>query len=208
MANTPQDVRLFFMNGSDSAQEGPRIDLEDRESGTRAAVRRRHQCASDAQIYVAFDQTFRIELVSTSPDGFTYRTPTEQRTVTEGPLRQRSNRSTDRRRNRLEFRDGAGVVEAFSSMRLAFPATPDCTFDDWEITSGQISGKGYLIPNHTDFGAPDSPNFFELGITEQDQDGDSIPDWEELALAANYPLLFFDPETTDGTPDASHLQAQ
>ena len=60
MANTPQDIRLFFMNGSDSNQEGPRIDIEDRDSGTRAAVRAGGSSASEAQIYVDFEQTFRI----------------------------------------------------------------------------------------------------------------------------------------------------
>ena len=211
MANTPQDIRLFFMNGSDSNQEGPRIDIEDRDSGTRAAVRAGGSSASEAQIYVDFEQTFRIELVSTlSPDGYTYRTPTAQRTVAEDqfdlyvsdPEGQLMGAATG-----LTFRDGPGVVEAFSSMRLAYPTTPDSTLDNWNITDGQIQGDGYLIPNHTDFGDSATPNFFDLVITEQDQDADGILDWEELALAAYYPLLFFDAETTDGTPDADHLQS-
>lgn len=57
-----------------------------------------------------------------------------------------------------------------------------------------------------DMGAARSPAFFKLKITNADQDSDGIPDWEELALAKHKNILFFDPETTDGTPDTDVLQ--
>lgn len=210
MADTPQDVRLIFMNGSDSSQEGPRIDIEDRDSGTRAAVRAGGSSGSEQEIYVNFDTTYRVELVSTlSAEGFSYQTPTKQFTVEQDSFDiyvSDANRNLIGSATGLSFRDGPDVVEAFSSMRLLNPETPNISFDNWEITSGQILGSGFLIPNKIDFGDQATPNFFELQIQEQDQDADGIPDWEELALAANYPFLFFDAETINGTADETSLQ--
>ncbi|MEM8867972.1 MAG: PA14 domain-containing protein, partial [Verrucomicrobiota bacterium] len=210
MANASQDVKLIFMNGSDNNQEGPRIDIEDRDSGTRAAVRAGGPFGSEEEIYVEFEETYRIELVGTlSPNGFSYQTPGEQFTVAEDSFDiyvSDPNRNLIGAARGLSFRDGSGVVDAISSLHLRNPETPNISFDSWDITSGQILGDGYLIPNHIDFGEQTEPNFFELEIQEQDQDGDGIPDWEELALAAHYPFLFFDPDTTNGTPDQTSLQ--
>ena len=51
-----------------------------------------------------------------------------------------------------------------------------------------------------------SPTFLKLTIDEQDQDGDGLGDWEELALAAYYPVLFFDAQSTNGVNDSGVLQ--
>ncbi|MGJ8678608.1 MAG: DUF1800 family protein [Akkermansiaceae bacterium] len=48
-----------------------------------------------------------------------------------------------------------------------------------------------------------SINFFQLAITDQDQDGDGLSDMEELSMAEFRNVLFFDEETTTGVPDDS-----
>ena len=195
LSDSAQDTHLIFMNGSDSEQEGPRIDIEDQDAGLRAAVRAGGPSGSDVEIDIEFNKTFRIELISSlAPQGFEYSTPTETRTVAEdtfdlyvsAPGGHLVGAATG-----LSFRDGSNVVEALSSMRLAFPNTPNITFDDWEITDGQIQGNGYLAANHINFGDAPSSNFFNLAVEEQDQDNDGIPDWEELALAAHYKATLF-----------------
>ena len=100
-------------------------------------------------------------------------------------------------RNRgLTFRDGPGVVERSAVCVWPIPHARQHS-RQLDITDGQVRAS-YLIPNHTDFG--DSATNFDLVITEQDRDADGIPDWEELALAAYAPLLFFDAETTGLMP--------
>ncbi|CAA6676700.1 MULTISPECIES: DUF1800 family protein [unclassified Lentimonas] len=209
MSSGQQDTYMFFMNGTDSSQEGPRIDIEDSTSNsTGAAVRAGGSGGSDVQIDINFEKTYRIELIaSLAVGGFEYKTPNETHTVAEDTF---DLYVTDLTGNLvgahtgLVYRDGA-VVEKFSSLRLPYLNNPNIVFDDWEFTNGLIAGNGYLISNQTDFGNGDTPNFFELEIKEQDQDNDGIPDWEELALAPYYPFLPFDAETQDGLPDADAL---
>lgn len=211
MASTHDDANFIFMDGSDDSKEGPRINLEERSENTIAAVRGGGQSGSEIQIDVAFDRTFRIELVATlSADGFDYMTPSGLQTVSEDTF---DLYVSDKAGNLvgsakgLNFRDGPGVVETFSTMRMAFVTDPNIALDDWEITGGSIEGNGYLVPNTVDFSSPTDPRFFKLTIEEADQDGDGLPDWEELALASHYELLFFDSETIDGTPDADAIQS-
>jgi|GEM_PF-533650 len=207
MSAGAQHTPLFWMNQNDSNQEGPRIDLEDRSSGTIAEVRAGGSGGSDITIDVEFDKTFRIEMVtSLSASGFQYRTPTGDHIVSKDTFDiyvSDPNGNLIGSATGLNYRDGPNVVDQFSSVRLVNASAPNIIFDDWEITNGLIQGNGFLIPNYVDFGNGNTPNFFELNIAEVDQDGDGIPDWEELALAAHNELLFFDSETTNGTPDAT-----
>jgi uncharacterized protein (DUF1800 family) len=203
-----QDTSLYLMNGSDTAQEGPRIDIEDSTSGSIAVLRAGGIDGDDEQITIAFDQTFRVELITTlSAGGFEYRTPTETHTVAEDTF---DIYVSDLSENLigsytgLTFRDGSGALDSFSSLRVSGLNLPQTIFDDWQFTSGLITGRGYLTPNNIDYGDGDA-RFFKLAIEESDQDGDGIPDWEELVLGAHYALLFFDSETTNGTADASAL---
>lgn len=204
-----QNNYLYFMNDGEFTQEGPRIDIEDESNGTRATVRAGGSNGSDVTIDIAFDTTFRIEMVATlSTNGFQYRAPEGSVTVTEDTF---DIYVSDLKGNLigsargLDFRDGSGVVQQISALRLGSPSNSQIIYDDWDITTGQIAGNGYLPANKIDFGNGETPNFFELNIQELDQDGDGIPDWEELALAAHFDLLFFDPETTNGTADTTAL---
>ena len=209
MSQGVQDTYLYFQNGSISSQEGPRIDIEDNSSGTLAVVRAGDSSGNGSTIDIEFDKTFRIELIATlATEGFAYKTPTSTHTVTEDSF---DIYVSDPEGNivgsatGLAFRDGPDVVEALSALRIPNPNTPNIAFDDWQFTGGLITGKGYLTPNHIDYGNGDSSHFFKLSIEESDQDGDGIADWEELVLGAYYDLLFFDSETTDGTADAATL---
>lgn len=204
----PQDNYIYLMNEDDSNQEGPRIDIED-SGGTLAVIRAGGLNGSDQQINIEWDQTFRIEILATlSTDGFPYETPSGTTTVAQDTFDlyvSAPNGDLIGSATGLAFRDGANVVEQFSSLRLPTPRNPQIVYDDWEITSGLIAGNGYLPSNLIDFHSEGSSNFFKLSIEESDQDGDGIADWEELVLGAHYDLLFFDSETTDGTADAAAL---
>ncbi|MGJ8672506.1 DUF1800 family protein [Rubritalea sp.] len=209
MSAGEQDTYLFFQNGSNNSQEGPRIDIEDNSSGTIAVVRAGGSGGNDTEIEIEFDKSYRIEIVTTlSSDGFSYNTPTGSQTTqadtfdiyVSAPEGKLIGSATG-----LAFRDGPGVVEALSTLRIPYPNTPNIAFDDWLFTGGLITGKGYLTPNNFDFGDAESSHFFKLAIEESDQDGDGIPDWEEILLGANYNMLFFDAETTNGTPDGDTL---
>lgn len=204
----PQDNYLYFMNGDDSTQEGPRIDIED-SGGTLAVVRAGGSNGNDEQIEIEWGQTYRIEmLASLSEDGFSYQTPSSSATVAQDTFDlyvSATNGDLIGSATGLAFRDGASVVEQLSSIRLVTPNNPNIIYDDWEITSGLIAGHGYLPSNLIDFHSEGSGNFFKVTIEEQDQDNDGIPDWEERSLAAYNGLLFFDAETIDGTPDTNTL---
>lgn len=206
----PQDNEIYFMNGSDSNQEGPRIDIED-SGGTLAVIRAGGSNTNEQQIDIVWGQTYRIEIIATlSADGLQYETPTG--TATTAPETfdlyvSAANGNLIGSATGLTFKDGSGVVQQLSSIRLSARNNPQIVYDDWEITSGLIAGNGYLPTNLIDFHSEGSGNFFKLSIEEQDQDDDNIPDWEERSLAAYYGLLFFDDETTEGTPDATTLTA-
>lgn len=212
MGSGVQDSYLYFMNGSDYTQEGPRIDIEDSTSNpTGAVVRAGGSSANEAQVDILFDKTFRIEIVlSLSDEGFEYRTPTETMIVAADTFDIYVSDITGKligSATGLTFRDlGANLVQSISTLRMGQPNTPNIVYDDWFISTGSIPGEGYLIGNKIDFGGGLTPNFFKFSIEEQDQDNDSIPDWEELALAAYVDLLFFDSETINGTPDVDTLQ--
>ncbi|MDP4643540.1 MAG: DUF1800 family protein [Opitutales bacterium] len=213
MGSGAQDSYLYFMNGSDYSQEGPRIDIEDSTSNpTGAVVRAGGSGASEAQVDILFDKTFRIEMVlSLAGEGFEYRTPTETLTVAADTFDIYVSDTTGNligSATSLNFKDlGANLIQSISTLRMGAPNTPNIVYDDWFISTGNIPGEGYLVANEVDFGGGPTPNFFKFSVEEQDQDSDIIPDWEELALAPYANLLFFDSETINGTPDVDTLQA-
>lgn len=201
----PHDsIGLFFGNtGTGNNQEGPRINLEAQDSGTTATVRGGGSGGNQARIDVAFDQTFRVELVaSIDPLGFQYSLPTSPMTVAEDTFDlyvSDTNGNLVGSAIGLSFRDGT-LVEGFGEVAMKLTTNPNIAFDAWEITDGPIWGSGYLVSNQAN--TETDSDFFRLAITDSDQDGDGITDWEELALAKFHPFLFFDPETTNGTADS------
>lgn len=205
---TPHDsIALFFENiGTGNSQEGPRINLEEQNSGTSAAVRGGGSGGNQARIDVAFDQTFRVELVaSVDPLGFQYFLPTGPMTVEEDTFDlyvSDGNGNLVGSAIGLSYRDGT-LVEGFGEMTMPLTTNPNIAFDAWEITDGAISGDGYLLSNQAN--TEKDSNFFRLAITDEDQDSDGITDWEELALAKFHPFLFFDAQTINGTSDGTTL---
>ena len=212
MGNGEQSNYLLFMNGSKNDQEGPRMMVGNSTSNaTGPVVQAGGPNADKARFDIKLDQAYRIELVtSLDSKGFEYGTPGEVLTVEKDTfdiyVSDLSGNLVGSHRG-LSFRDGSNVVQSISTLDLDTVTSSDITFDNWEITDGLIQGNGYLVANTRDFGEGESTNFFKLSIEEHDQDGDSIADWEELALAPYYPFHFFDPKTTNGTPDADALSA-
>ena len=198
---------LFFGNtGTGNNQEGPRINLEALDSGASASVRGGGSAGTTATINVAFNRTFRVELVATiEPLGFQYITPAGPVTVADDKF---DLYVSDLSGNLvgsatgLTFRD-SNLVQGFGEVAVKLTTNPNIAFDSWEITDGPIAGSGYLVSNQEAV-AKDS-GFFRLAVTDSDQDVDDITDWEELALAKLHPFLFFDLETTNGTADATAL---
>jgi len=207
-AGTPHDLTaLFFGNrGTGNAQEGPRINLEEQNSGASATVRGGGSGGNAARIDVAFNQTFRVEIVATvDPLGFDYVTPSGPMTVAEDKF---DLYVSDLDGNLvgsatgLAFRDGT-LVQGFGEVAVKLTTNPNIAFDAWEVTDGPIAGSGYLIS--TQEAEDKDSSFYRLSIEDRDQDGDGITDWEELALAEIHPYLFFDAQTHDGTADADAL---
>ncbi|MEO0509962.1 MAG: DUF1800 family protein [Verrucomicrobiota bacterium] len=212
MATGHNDMNLLFMDGSDSSKEGPRIALEERSSNTIAAVRAGGSGGDEVQIDTRFDHSYRVEIVATVADeGFQYATPEGFVNVEKDRfdiyVSDMSSHLIGSAKG-LTFRDGSDVLNGFSVMQATFFNSPlDIAFDDFEITSGHISGSGYLVANHTVPAPADAKQFYKLDINEVDQDGDGLPDWEELALAEFNEVLFFDAETNNGTSDVDTLNA-
>ncbi|MEP4078852.1 DUF1800 family protein [Haloferula sp.] len=205
---TPHDLTaLFFGNtGTGNNQEGPRINLEEQDSGASATVRGGGPGGNGARIDVTFNQTFRVEFVATiNPLGFQYTTPTGPTTVAEDTFDlyvSSLDGTLVGSATGLTFRDGT-LVEGFGEFGVKLTTNPNIAFDAWEITDGPIVGSGYLVSNMAE--VEKKRNFYRLAIVDQDQDSDGLSDWEELALAEFHPFLFFDPESSNGTADATAL---
>lgn len=208
-----QDNYVYFMNGNNGLQEGPRFDIEDSTSNpTGAVVRAGGSSGNEAQVDIEFDRTYRIEMItSLVPEGFDYQTKVGSHTVAGDTFDMYVSDLTGQllgSATGLTFKDsGSNIIQNLSSIRLATPRNPNIIYDDWFVSTGNIPGDGYLVANNIDFGGGLTPNFFKLSVAEEDQDNDTIPDWEEIALAAYANLLFFDSETIDGTSDVDTLQA-
>ncbi len=206
-ANHKQVVMVFQNEATDPPQRGPRIDMESANNFTRALIRA-GRGGDQTEIEVNFDQTYRIELVGTfDPEGFNYSTPQGERSV-------------DRQRFDLYVTDSMGAligsaqdlffwdqnVDQFDSLQ-AFQLfnTPRAILDAWEITEGSISGSGYLQNNTAGFQSGDEGQFFRFQITDGDQDGDGISDWDEIQLSKHQPYLFFDANSVPGEDDMTRL---
>lgn len=198
-------IYLQFINDLDPDQEGPNILMED---GLDSAAVRLRTAGSEFDQFLAFDETYRIEIIATrDPSGLPYATPLSILSVAENTF----DIYISNMRGELlgsgtgiSFRDDPAQVLGFDSMQLTAAADTASLayFDAFEITSGRVTGTGYLVPHQ----APTIANsFYRLNIAQNDQDGDGIRDWEELALAKHFPSLFFDAETTDATPDLTAI---
>ena len=205
-----RDLNLYFRNFDTGSQEGPRIDIEDSTNGTLAVVR--PDGGTQHQINVTFNEPYRIEIVASMvPGGFSYQADLSNYTVAEDTF---DIYVSDIHGNLIgsargvPFRDkGADVVQKIDAIRAATVVDPNIILDDWEITTGSISGNGYLKANSASFTPSPSKQFYRMGISDADQDGDGLTDWEELQLAKHAPYLFFDAETNDGTNDLTSATA-
>lgn len=200
----------FFFQGSDSSQEGPRVNLEERNDFTTVAVRT-GDTFGRYQIDVEFDTTYRAELVAALESPFSYQEGLSTRTVQPDTfdiyISTTAGRVVGQERG-LTFKDGEeDVVKIFDRVRAAGASTPNIVFDSWEITDGRIAGNGILRSNINEFTLDAERQFFQLQINDGDQDGDGLSDWEELLLAKYQPFLFFDANSTEGTADSSALSS-
>ena len=200
------DISLFFQ-GASSLEEGPRINLEERNDFTTVAVRAGSTFGSAHQIDVQFDTTYRVEVVIALDTPFSYQQGLSTHTVQPDTFDIYVTTTTGKIVGSgfgLTFRDeGENVVNVIDRIRAVGVTTPNIIFDSWEITDGKIAGNGILNSNITDFTPDPSRQFFQLQIQDGDQDSDGISDWEELILAKYQPLLFFDSQTTPGIDDAT-----
>lgn len=200
------DVHFFFQGPGGDDEEGPRVNLEERNNFTTVAVRTGGTFGV-RQIDVEFDTTYRVELVASLETPFPYQVGLSSRSVAVDTFDLYITDTTGRivgSERGLTFKDpGDNVVGALDRLRAASITTPNIVFDSWEITDGRIAGNGVLKGNISDFSSDPRRQFFQLRITDRDQDGDGLTDWEELLLARHQPFLFFDAETRDGTSDLS-----
>lgn len=201
------DVHFYFQ-GPDDTEEGPRVNLEERNSFSTVAVRTGGTFGVK-QIEVEFDTTYRVELVAALDTPFTYQQGLSTRTVAPDTFDIYVAETTGKivgSEFGLTFKDeGENVVTVFDRLRAASITTPNIIVDGWEITNGKIAGSGILKNNISELSLDAEKQFFRLSIDDRDQDSDGLSDWEELLLAKYQPFLFFDAETTPGTSDSSAI---
>jgi len=223
MTFSHDEVSLYFRNSETSSQDGPRIDIE--ESGpdyvegvpfdpeVHFAVIRVGGLSGDNQINVTYGDTYRIEIVaSLQAGGFTYQAGLGSYVVAEDTYDvyvSDLNGNLMGSVRGMSFQDASnGIeVEKLDAMRIAYASRPNVVFDEWEFTGGNIYGNGYLKANTGGFTPDEEKHFFRMEITDGDQDGDGVMDWEELALAKNLPYLFFDATTIPGQQDGAEAAA-
>ena len=223
MTFSHDDVSLYFRNADTSSQDGPRIDIE--ESGpnfeegvpfdpeVHLAVVRVGGLSGDNQINVTYGDTYRVEIVaSLQPGGFPYQAGLASYVVAEDTYDVYVSDLDGNLMGSVKgmtFQDASnGIeVEKLDAVRVAYVLQPNIAFDEWEFTGGNISGNGYLSANTGGFTPDEDRHFFRMGVTDGDQDGDGLMDWEELALAKNLPYLFFDATTVPGQQDDSEAAA-
>ncbi len=201
------DIHLFFQ-GSDSSQEGPRVNMEERNDFSTVAVRAGGSFGV-RQIDVEFDTTYRVELVASLETPLSYQVGLSTRVVQPDTFDIYVSSTTGQivgSEFGLTFRDeGENVVSVFDRMRAVSISTPNIIVDSWEITDGKIAGNGIIESNVNDFTLAPDRQFFQLQIEDADQDDDGLSDWEEMLLAKHQPFLFFDAETSPGTNDAAAM---
>lgn len=203
-----RDLDLYFRNADTGSQDGPRIDMEDSTNGTVAVIRPDGSSAVSNQIVVTFDQVYRIEIVaSLVPGGFKYRAGLETLICAEDTFDiyvSNTNGKLVGRTLGVAFRDkGADLVQKIDAVRAGYVNQPNVYLDQWEITAGNITGNGYLTANTGGFEGIDTDQFYRVAITDSDQDGDGLSDWEEMMLGKHQSFLFFDSETINGSSDLS-----
>ena len=210
MAADHNNFSLYFIDSASDTFEGPRIDIEEGNSGTQATIRGGGASATEVEFEVTFGDTYRVEIVaSLAPGGFQYQADLATMTVAEDTFDMYvsdANGHLLASATGLSFRDaGADLIQKFDAMRARNIVDSNLTLDDWEITGGSIAGNGYLRSNISSFTLSSAQQFFRVGVSDADQDGDGIPDWEEMELATHHPFLFFDPDSTAGTSDGAAL---
>ncbi|WP_411845843.1 DUF1800 family protein [Roseibacillus persicicus] len=209
MGTGHDDVHLFFQ-GPDTSQEGPRVNMEERNDFTTVAVRAGGSYGV-RQIEVDFDTTYRVELVASLETPFTYQQGLSTRTVAPDTFDIFVTTTTGKLVGSelgLTFRDeGENVITSLDRMRAVGVSTPNIVVDSWEITDGKIAGNGILRSNISDFTLAAERQFFQLQINDRDQDADGLSDWEEQLLAQHQPFLFFDTETTAGVSDSAAMSS-
>lgn len=200
-------AELNFMLKNRSAgntQEGPKFSLE-----SPGRLRAGSSSGPTADIDLNLGQTYRLEIISTLSDsGFGYSTPSGDYTVAADRfdlyVTDMSGTLVGFQRDMIFRDEGANLVEFIDDLQL-YGTGPDIYFDDWLITDGAIAGDGYLVANVADYSVEPLPAFYNMQTRESDQDADGLADWEELALGANFEILFFDAQTTDGIDDPDVL---
>lgn len=210
MAAGHRDLDLYFRNSTTSSQEGPRVDLED--SSVTTAVVRPNNLNGDSQIVVTFGDTYRVEIIaSMSPGGFQYGAGLTTMTVGEDRFDiyvSDADGNLVGRTLDLPFKDAApNVVQQLNAVKANYIREANVILDGWEITGGTIAGNGYLSANTEGFSAEAGDQFYRVGVSDGDQDGDGLSDWEELQLAEFGDYLFFDAESMNGTADLSTATA-
>jgi uncharacterized protein (DUF1800 family) len=196
----------FFFTGPTDKEEGPRVLLqtEDKEGVTRVLVRAGDSWAR-RYFDIAHNTTYRIEIVASLDGPFRYRTGAIPREVAEDTFDLYLTEATGNlvaSRTGMVFRDKEpDAVKGIDRMRAVWLSNPDCVVDSWEITSGLISGQGYLTRNIHDLPEFGDAQFFQLQISDSDQDNDGLTDWEEQLIAPYQPFLFFDAESSPAGAD-------
>ena len=198
------NMSLMLLRDAAAALEGPRIRMESLEEGAIASVRAGGN-GTASRIDVTFDHTYRVEIVATTTNaGFEYATPNGLETVAKDTfdiyISDTSAHLIGSAKG-LTFRDREpDLIPQFAVLEADFFIDPNIAFDAFDITSGYIAGDGYLVGNHTAPDDSDAKQFYQLEVTEIDQDGDGLSDWEELALAKYNPVLFFDAQSDGEAP--------
>ena len=200
------DVNLFFQ-GATSDEEGPRVNLEERNSFTSLAVRAGNNGGNQVQLDIEPDTTYRVELLASLDTDFIYQDDLTTRTVSPDTFDLYLSDADGNLIGRalgLNFREEVPhAVTTIDRMRAVAITQPRITFDSWEFTAGNIAGNGYLPSNVPPATISQTDRFFQLIVSDSDQDSDGLTDWEENLLGRHHNFLFFDPETINGTADES-----
>jgi len=210
------NVSLYFNGSGGFSEEGPRIELDLRNSLPH--IRTGGSNGTNVFTEINYNETYRIEVVAALHTPFLYTTELTQNTVQPRSFDiyiSNSQGNLIAKYTGLPFRDtgdinSPAVVTNLANLRIGNTGDPtnpsnttitDATFDDWHITAGSIDGQGHINSNIASVTEFHTRHFFRLNVTDTDQDGDGLSDASELLLARYNPFLFFDAETNNGTSD-------
>ena len=202
LGNGHNNISIFTL-GDRGNQEGPRVELDLRNGDPH--VRAGGVGGADAFTEIDYNETYRIELVSSLITPLNYSIGLTERAVQPDTFDlyiSDPDGNLIASHRGLDFRnEGEDIVQVLDSIRLRFSNNPNVIFDDWHFTKGSIDGLGYLNSNLSVAPLSEERGFFRLGINDADQDGDGLSDTAELLLAPYNSFLFFDPETSNGEAD-------